>query len=191
MRAIDNLDEPGETHPIAALAPGARSRRKASSTCKIKPPATIRQRTARRAELNAQAMPIRQATPIRARRMVRRAGGSLMGRMLRKSRANGERILCRKMGRSRARLARCIAAARPYRSAVPENPTLNKVRATFAFDDPASPLKLRAGGELARFDLAYETYGTLNADKSNAVLLFHALTGSQNAMQHTRRRSPP
>jgi homoserine O-acetyltransferase len=42
-------------------------------------------------------------------------------------------------------------------------------------------LKLQAGGEFGPVTVAYETYGTLNADKSNAVLLFHALTGSQHA----------
>jgi homoserine O-acetyltransferase len=34
---------------------------------------------------------------------------------------------------------------------------------------------------LPRFTLAYETYGRLNAERSNAVLLFHAMTGSQHA----------
>jgi len=45
----------------------------------------------------------------------------------------------------------------------------------------ASPLRLQSGEEFDPVDIAYETYGTLNADRSNAVLLFHALTGSQHA----------
>jgi homoserine O-acetyltransferase len=43
------------------------------------------------------------------------------------------------------------------------------------------PLKLDAGVELAPFQIAYKTYGTLNAAKSNAVLVCHALTGDQHA----------
>ncbi len=35
--------------------------------------------------------------------------------------------------------------------------------------------------------LAYETYGTLNADRSNAVLVFHALSGSQHAAGFTEK----
>ena len=42
------------------------------------------------------------------------------------------------------------------------------------------PLKLDAGVELSPFQIAYKTYGTLNADKSNAVLVCHALTGDQH-----------
>lgn len=38
-----------------------------------------------------------------------------------------------------------------------------------------------SGITLPNIRLAYETYGTLNADKSNAILLFHALTGSHHA----------
>lgn len=40
-------------------------------------------------------------------------------------------------------------------------------------------LPLDGGGELTRVELAFETYGELNADRSNAVLLCHALTGDQ------------
>jgi len=39
-------------------------------------------------------------------------------------------------------------------------------------------LDLEAGGHLPDITLAYETWGTLNADRSNAVLVQHALTGS-------------
>ena len=42
------------------------------------------------------------------------------------------------------------------------------------------PLKLDAGVDLAPFQIAYKTYGTLNADRSNAVLLCHALTGDHH-----------
>ncbi|NLH81171.1 MAG: homoserine O-acetyltransferase [Phyllobacteriaceae bacterium] len=41
------------------------------------------------------------------------------------------------------------------------------------------PLVLDAGLTLAPWQIAYETYGTLNAAKSNAVLVCHALTGDQ------------
>ena len=41
------------------------------------------------------------------------------------------------------------------------------------------PVKLDSDAEFAPVDFAYETYGTLNADKSNAILICHALTGDQ------------
>jgi homoserine O-acetyltransferase len=41
------------------------------------------------------------------------------------------------------------------------------------------PLPLDCGAALAPVQIAYETYGSLNADKSNAVLICHALTGDQ------------
>jgi homoserine O-acetyltransferase len=48
-----------------------------------------------------------------------------------------------------------------------------------------SPLLLASGKRLAPYRIAYKTYGTLNADKSNAVLVPHALTGDQYvASQH-------
>lgn len=40
---------------------------------------------------------------------------------------------------------------------------------------------LREGSTLPAIRIAYETWGTLNADRSNAILLFHALSGSHHA----------
>ncbi len=51
----------------------------------------------------------------------------------------------------------------------------------FEFDNPRHPLRLRVGGEMSRFTLAYEMYGQMNADRSNVILLYHAMTGSQHA----------
>lgn len=42
------------------------------------------------------------------------------------------------------------------------------------------PLKLDAGIELSPFQVAFQTYGTLNGARSNAVLICHALTGDQH-----------
>jgi len=41
------------------------------------------------------------------------------------------------------------------------------------------PLKLDCGKTIKDFPLAYETYGKLNSNKDNAILVFHALTGDQ------------
>jgi len=43
------------------------------------------------------------------------------------------------------------------------------------------PLYLESGRLLEGYDLAYETYGELNSDKSNTIVVFHALTGSHHA----------
>ena len=42
-----------------------------------------------------------------------------------------------------------------------------------------TPLRLDCGVELGPFTMAYQTYGALNAERSNAILVCHALTGDQ------------
>lgn len=44
----------------------------------------------------------------------------------------------------------------------------------------AAPLRLDNGALVAPLTIAYETYGVLNASKSNAILICHALTGDQH-----------
>jgi hypothetical protein len=46
------------------------------------------------------------------------------------------------------------------------------------------PFRFRSGAGIPRFELMYETYGTLNAARSNAVLVCHAL----NASHHVANR---
>jgi homoserine O-acetyltransferase/O-succinyltransferase len=45
------------------------------------------------------------------------------------------------------------------------------------FDEP---IRLRSGAELPSYEIAYETYGELNAARSNAVLVCHALNASHH-----------
>lgn len=47
--------------------------------------------------------------------------------------------------------------------------------------DFAAPVRLACGRELANYTLVYETYGELNATRSNAVLICHALSGHHHA----------
>jgi homoserine O-acetyltransferase len=49
------------------------------------------------------------------------------------------------------------------------------------FGSADEPFVTADGGVLPSVTIAYETYGKLNADRSNAILLFHALSGAQHA----------
>jgi len=61
-----------------------------------------------------------------------------------------------------------------------------------AFETWDEPLPLDSGAELAPLTLAYETYGTPNARRDNAVLVMHALSGDAHAAgRHTPRDRKP
>jgi homoserine O-acetyltransferase len=52
---------------------------------------------------------------------------------------------------------------------------------TFTFAYPPAELILESGEKLGPITLVYETYGELNAQKSNAILVLHALSGDAHA----------
>jgi homoserine O-acetyltransferase len=53
-----------------------------------------------------------------------------------------------------------------------------------------TPVKLHHGETLPGVEVAYETYGTLNQDRSNAVLICHAITGDSHPARHDEHDEP-
>ena len=51
----------------------------------------------------------------------------------------------------------------------------------YTFAHPSTELELESGEKFGPITLAYETYGKLNSEKSNAILIHHALTGDAHA----------
>ncbi len=51
----------------------------------------------------------------------------------------------------------------------------------YTFAHPPNELRLECGKKLGPITLAYETYGKLNRDKTNAILILHALSGDAHA----------
>ncbi|MFA5334013.1 MAG: homoserine O-acetyltransferase, partial [Candidatus Omnitrophota bacterium] len=51
----------------------------------------------------------------------------------------------------------------------------------YTFAEPPKELKLESGQSLGPITLAYETYGELNKEKNNAILVGHALSGDAHA----------
>jgi homoserine O-acetyltransferase len=52
------------------------------------------------------------------------------------------------------------------------------------------PLSLKLGDMLPRVECAYETWGTLNAEATNAVLICHAISGDSHAARHDAEDDP-
>ena len=52
------------------------------------------------------------------------------------------------------------------------------------------PIELELGGSLPSVTCAYETWGTLNQDASNAVLICHAISGDSHATRHSDDDEP-
>jgi homoserine O-acetyltransferase len=65
----------------------------------------------------------------------------------------------------------------------------NVEKKQFTFARPPFELALESGEKLGPVTLAYETYGELNATKSNAVLVLHALSGDAHAAGYYRCES--
>ena len=63
---------------------------------------------------------------------------------------------------------------------------------SFTFAEPPQGMELDCGRKLGPITLAYETYGVLNEDKSNAILILHALSGDSHvAGYHTQDDRKP
>ncbi|MFH1157182.1 MAG: homoserine O-acetyltransferase [Pseudomonadota bacterium] len=63
-------------------------------------------------------------------------------------------------------------------------------REYITFSQPGDTLVLDSGASLTPYTLAYETCGTLNADKSNAILIVHALSGDSHVAGYYRADDP-
>lgn len=61
----------------------------------------------------------------------------------------------------------------------------------FTFAQGDEKLQLESGVKIGPIDVAYETWGCLNDDKSNAILIFHALTGDAHAAGYHEGEKKP
>ncbi|KAJ2822070.1 homoserine O-acetyltransferase [Coemansia erecta] len=69
-------------------------------------------------------------------------------------------------------------------------PTYEKVVTGYTVYKHTAPFACDHGGVLSSFDLAYETWGTLNSTRSNAILVHTGLSGSSHAHSHARNENP-
>jgi homoserine O-acetyltransferase/O-succinyltransferase len=58
--------------------------------------------------------------------------------------------------------------------------SLNRYYSTFTFAEHPDELVLETGKQLGPISIAYETFGTLDKEKDNAILVFHALSGDSH-----------
>ncbi|MBN1689033.1 MAG: homoserine O-acetyltransferase [Candidatus Omnitrophica bacterium] len=61
----------------------------------------------------------------------------------------------------------------------------------YTFGEPPHELQLESGQKLGPITLAYETYGELNSQKNNAILILHAFSGDAHAAGYHEGESKP
>ncbi len=61
----------------------------------------------------------------------------------------------------------------------------------FTFGEPPNELILESGQKLGPVTLSYETYGELNKDKTNAILILHALSGDAHVAGYLEGQNKP
>ncbi|KAJ2850949.1 homoserine O-acetyltransferase [Coemansia brasiliensis] len=69
-------------------------------------------------------------------------------------------------------------------------PTYEKVVTGYSLYKHKQPFVCDHGGVLPQFDIAYETWGTLNSDRSNAIMVHTGLSGSSHAHSHDKNMKP-
>lgn len=78
-----------------------------------------------------------------------------------------------------------------YTEAHPTGQTVGLVeKKTFTFAGQGETLNLESGASIGPVTLAYETSGTLNPEKSNAILILHALSGDSHVAGYYHPRDP-
>lgn len=69
-------------------------------------------------------------------------------------------------------------------------PSYENVVSGYSISTHREPLTMLHGGILPEFKIAYESWGELNADKSNVILLHTGLSGSSHAKSHSKNLHP-
>ncbi|KAK9237046.1 Alpha/Beta hydrolase protein [Lipomyces kononenkoae] len=69
-------------------------------------------------------------------------------------------------------------------------PTYSRNLTGYEIYHSSQPLRLDNGGILREFDIAYETWGNLNEDNTNAILIHTGLSASSHAHSHAKNPSP-
>ncbi|RIB02346.1 Alpha/Beta hydrolase protein [Gigaspora rosea] len=69
-------------------------------------------------------------------------------------------------------------------------PTYEKIVTGYSLYQHEQPLLCDHGGVLPKFDIAYETWGELNENKDNAILIQTGLSGSSHAKSHEKNVNP-
>ncbi|KJE93474.1 homoserine O-acetyltransferase [Capsaspora owczarzaki ATCC 30864] len=84
----------------------------------------------------------------------------------------------------------CMEKEAERRAAGGPEPMYDRVVSGYEVYHHKTPFQLYHGGVLPEFNIAYETWGTLNASKSNAILLHTGLSASSHAKSQAKNTNP-